>query len=103
MRGTDLFYSYLFYSYRFIPADAGNGCRIRVMSRSVAVYPRGCGERIRSAALPSSLIGLSPRMRGTVCLGGCLLDLRRFIPADAGNGAARSVWACQRPVYPRGC
>src|SRR5690606_26194295 len=74
--------------FRFIPADAGNGpCKVPT-GENHAVYPRGCGERVtRLTGLPV-VRGLSPRMRGTVCLTTATMCRTRFIPADAGNGVA---------------
>ena len=50
---------------RFIPAGAGNGVLIERCKQSIAVHPRGCGER---DALQDELAletGSSPRVRGT--------------------------------------
>src|SRR5690606_20965193 len=49
------------------------------------------------------MCGLSPRMRGTVWQNTIVPQLRRFIPADAGNGDTNIHPVGQLPVYPRGC
>src|SRR5690606_16489730 len=68
---------------RFIPADAGNGPAPRCSFFQLAVYPRGCGERIPTIINVCIAIGLSPRMRGT--------------------GAGDVVAGPRVAVYPRGC
>ncbi len=68
---------------RFIPAGAGNTCRISRPAAPPPVHPRGCGEH-RSSAIPSaSFSGSSPRVRGT--------RTRTF------------GWSPLRSVHPRGC
>src|SRR5690606_21594380 len=88
---------------RFIPADAGNGAPDGSALQGCAVYPRGCGERRLAGMRPDSIHGLSPRMRGTDNLYTSPTLQKRFIPADAGNGAAAVLPRARCSVYPRGC
>ena len=50
---------------RFIPAPAGNGSTESVMSLLSTVHPRACGERDAVATPTTTIIGSSPRLRGT--------------------------------------
>ena len=68
-----------------IPAHAGN---TRVVSRSIAAsrdHPRACGEHSDVAIISGTLIGSSPRMRGTPDSLNNSLNGVRIIPAHAGN------------------
>ena len=51
--------------YRFIPAGAGNTHQRPCLSLRDPVHPRGCGEHTGPAGKGRSLIGSSPRVRGT--------------------------------------
>ena len=51
---------------RFIPAPAGNRCRLRTSWAWKAVHPRACGEQARLRRPSSFSCGSSPRLRGTV-------------------------------------
>ena len=86
---------------RFIPAGAGNTCCKSESVNCNAVHPRRRGEHcsyISCGVMPS---GSSPQARGTHVADGGLAALERFIPAGAGNTAARAQ-ACRRPpVHPR--
>ena len=67
----------------------------------VSVHPRLRGEYLTASRLLRSCIGSSPPARGI------LVELRpqrlnlRFIPACAGNTAARATTSRQIPVHPR--
>src|SRR5690606_8189568 len=78
---------------RFIPADAGNGAPLALKTGALPVYPRGCGERMVCAVWRKPCSGLSPRMRGTAISRAARSVCSRFIPADAGNGAAQSGYS----------
>src|SRR5690606_41081487 len=65
MRGTAYQMPMLRKELRFIPADEGNGGRMRRVQARRMVYPRGCGERPGRVVLLRLNSGLSPRMRGT--------------------------------------
>ena len=108
---------------RFIPAGAGNaataatcllsmavhprGCgdalRARRSECGAPVHPRGCGERAMRRVPVASLVGSSPRMRGTLTAGLHQHLLERFIPTDAGNAAGSTLCSMTTPVHPREC
>ena len=85
MRGTLLRDDGTLWLNRFIPAHAGNTPRDGRTTSANTVHPRACGEHALFAAVAFSIVGSSPRMRGTrkaVSVG--VFDCR-FIPAHAGN------------------
>ena len=88
---------------RFIPARAGNRLPLRSRAASRAVHPRACGEQSISFMVRRSSSGSSPRVRGTVPVLLDLLESGRFIPARAGNSAARRCRVIETPVHPRAC
>ena len=88
---------------RFIPAYAGNTHRPCVSLLYRAVHPRVCGEHRPSRKSGSRASGSSPRMRGTRRPEQARGDCGRFIPAYAGNTAARSAEIPRCPVHPRVC
>ena len=68
-----------------IPACAGNrhmGIRYSNIQRD---HPRVCGEQSFPRNRDSVTVGSSPRVRGTVALQSCSVDLIGIIPACAGN------------------
>ncbi len=75
------------FSKRFIPAHAGNGCRLSKMWKSNTVHPRACGERDANIMGNAWYLGSSPRMRGTAAGRAHGFPEIRFIPARAGNGS----------------
>ena len=88
---------------RFIPAGAGNAPADRSLDRSAAVHPRGCGERLPELEPEPDLSGSSPRVRGTRQRARPSGEIRRFIPAGAGNARRRWPAPVSTPVHPRGC
>ncbi len=76
---------------RFIPAWAGNTSPICRSNRSVAVHPRVGGEHQQTETRLGPRRGSSPRGRGTPLQQRVVWLERRFIPAWAGNTAARRV------------
>ena len=88
---------------RFIPASAGNACRVASLDPAISVHPRECGERAGSPPMLADQDGSSPRVRGTLGenifpgMGG------RFIPASAGNAPHPDPPAATTPVHPREC
>ncbi len=86
---------------RFIPAPAGNAKPPCLPARLSPVHPRASGERARRCNHRRASCGSSPRQRGT--LAGPFKRPRRgrFIPAPAGNAAARRRLPPRRPVHPR--
>ena len=88
---------------RFIPACAGNSRRLPRGWSTCPVHPRVCGEQ-RSGSQPARMYdGSSPRVRGTAADGEARRALERFIPACAGNSAARITTATAGTVHPRVC
>ena len=51
--------------YRFIPARAGNSTRPRPVEPMLTVHPRACGELNLRFEINESVLGSSPRVRGT--------------------------------------
>ena len=88
---------------RFIPAGAGNTLRATVRAERSSVHPRGCGEHLSRAVAENKFAGSSPRVRGTQPGGRAAPRHPRFIPAGAGNTAARRFTGWRRAVHPRGC
>ncbi len=85
LRGTLAALWLLVAELRFIPASAGNTRQGLTTRDDIPVHPRVCGEHDALVAGPMSVVGSSPRLRGT--LGAVLAghELQRFIPAFAGN------------------
>ena len=77
-----------------IPALAGNTntcCWVPTLTRD---HPRACGEHIDTRLRPKSIVGSSPRLRGT--RHGCRSRIAQggIIPALAGNTASRQHACC---------
>ena len=84
-RGTPVRKTHISHMSRFIPAGAGNtGARV-VFKDDFAVHPRGRGEHATLTILPTSIVGSSPRARGTHIQKNMTAVRLRFIPAGAGN------------------
>ena len=86
---------------RFIPACAGNALPTRSPRARSTVHPRMRGEREWRGGLGQLDAGSSPHARGTQDVVGGVLHGVRFIPACAGNAAARTCPGGQGPVHPR--
>ena len=91
------------FSYRFIPARAGNATAEEIARFEAQVHPRACGERVKLSADDWKLIGSSPRVRGTRASNALGSIRRRFIPARAGNAREWSAARQKLPVHPRAC
>ena len=86
---------------RFIPAGAGNTCRMIRRSIREAVHPRWRGEhQARSSPVPAPR-GSSPLARGTRPGATVWHVTPRFIPAGAGNTMDLSDRRADTPVHPR--
>ena len=85
LRGTPVLAGRQRWQPRFIPAPAGNTTCRGPGRGSLAVHPRACGEHTHSVRFARTVVGSSPRLRGTRedPPGGA--DHPRFIPAPAGN------------------
>ena len=87
-RGTVVELERFFHVIRFIPAWAGNRNPPKCSLAFVAVHPRVGGEQANHHRRRETLIGSSPRGRGTDVSNAGDLEINRFIPAWAGNSAA---------------
>ena len=88
---------------RFIPAPAGNTPHVILWLVRIPVHPRACGEHMAIWTFPARNCGSSPRLRGTHLAGVAKIGEDRFIPAPAGNTAARQNRASRGTVHPRAC
>ena len=107
---------------RFIPARAGNTCRLadgttalrgssprergtrhacRQNQYRAAVHPRASGEHVSRSVRTLRKAGSSPRERGTHLAAQLLQRSLRFIPARAGNTAAHRRRHRLHAVHPR--
>ena len=89
VRGTEAHMKAMEKWYRFIPACAGNSAGGSPEFRVHAVHPRVCGEQGSRPNVLASVVGSSPRVRGTVVRMSRCDHLSRFIPACAGNSDLR--------------
>ena len=88
---------------RFIPACAGNTCRRSKSAKWWSVHPRVCGEHRWAAPFAETVIGSSPRVRGTRHAERAGSATVRFIPACAGNTPRSSRRNRPSTVHPRVC
>ena len=88
---------------RFIPAHAGNTCRMHQWSKETSVHPRACGEHVCAHNRALVNAGSSPRMRGTLLWRNKQPRKARFIPAHAGNTRMPARCNARNPVHPRAC
>jgi len=103
MRGTLSPDSFREGGVRFIPAHAGNTFRRNVVNSCHPVHPRACGEHPPDRVGNYTQIGSSPRMRGTHPQRDGKHQLRRFIPAHAGNTIPPKSCVNGLAVHPRAC
>ena len=88
---------------RFIPAPAGNTYRVVSVLSVLSVHPRACGEHVTMPGRDRTDAGSSPRLRGTRWTRQGAGDIRRFIPAPAGNTTSLAPVGRERTVHPRAC
>ena len=88
---------------RFIPAPAGNTSERAQQCPAAAVHPRACGEHSAPVGSSAGAAGSSPRLRGTHRRRRQRDQLRRFIPAPAGNTSKARASPSTSPVHPRAC
>ena len=86
---------------RVIPACAGNTLCPRPRCRTRAGHPRVRGEHCNCSASRSASDGSSPRARGTPAQAARLRQMRRVIPACAGNTTAVRDAFIGPPGHPR--
>ena len=89
--------------HRVIPACAGNGVGVPCSILYSPGHPRVCGERSSMLLRSLRLRGSSPRVRGTEQRGYQTDNVRRVIPACAGNGRARLAKSSESTGHPRVC
>ena len=68
-----------------IPAGAGNIPVLGLGGFRGRAHPRGCGEHGVCSVIWMSLMGSSPRVRGTCKIASRIRVLTGLIPAGAGN------------------
>ena len=100
MRGTFMIYFWEVICKRFIPAYAGNILDHCDGIATNTVHPRVCGEHSCKFPLLNSIVGSSPRMRGTSSFLEEALLNSRFIPAYAGNIYLYSPLMYAHTVHP---
>ena len=88
---------------RTIPACAGEPRAHPRPERLRKDYPRVCGGTIISVEDRSSMMGLSPRVRGNQSHSALPASVRGTIPACAGEPLNASTKCCQTEDYPRVC
>ena len=103
VRGTRLSSLRAWAAGRFIPACAGNTLTPNILLPLSSVHPRVCGEHAGRAGCSIRTVGSSPRVRGTPVYRCGYAEIRRFIPACAGNTPAASPASNALPVHPRVC
>ena len=86
-----------------IPACAGKPMSRLLHWKLMAVYPRVCGEAVRTRFGDWFCWGLSPRVRGSRDRGGPVESPGGSIPACAGKPETGLPGAPSRRVYPRVC
>ena len=86
-----------------IPAGAGEPHSRTSLESMMAVYPRGCGGAQWRPQRRQSKEGLSPRVRGSLCVRQKVVIRHRSIPAGAGEPVYYGNVSCCSWVYPRGC
>ena len=86
-----------------IPAGAGEPYGVRLAGGAGRVYPRGCGGAKTIINLGNTDLGLSPRVRGRLCLVPADVRDGGSIPAGAGETFMGGVDRAGDGVYPRGC
>ena len=86
-----------------IPAHAGNSHKGRACSRGLRDHPRACGEQVPWSTYTSSLVGSSPRARGTSLAGLRVLPAVGIIPARAGSSLSAAESSRRARGHPRVC
>ena len=103
MRGTRTHPAHPADDRRFIPAHAGNTQNFGDRRSVLPVHPRACGEHSTKPRTSRTATGSSPRMRGTQDAASAYAEVRRFIPAHAGNTYYRRKTQSEKTVHPRAC
>ena len=103
LRGTFRYASRIALLPRFIPAPAGNIRDEPTRATGDPVHPRACGEHCSNPSHQPSMLGSSPRLRGTCTARQRLRVSERFIPAPAGNISSGLPTSASVSVHPRAC
>ena len=77
--------------------------RLLRIATQARVYPRSCGETVRSIKAVVSVSGLSPLVRGNLDHPEFAGGWNRSIPARAGKPVGGKTVAYMERVYPRSC
>ena len=103
MRGTLILWNLTVDVPGIIPACAGNTMVSALYQIFVRDHPRVCGEHSDVAIISGTLMGSSPRVRGTLGITNFPTFMAGIIPACAGN--TNSIGLCRCPVgdHPRVC
>ena len=86
-----------------IPACAGEPGSPATARMPTRVYPRVCGGTALGPDATGILRGLSPRVRGNLCMAGSSIVSARSIPACAGEPRPSPRPTDRARVYPRVC
>ncbi len=86
---------------RSIPACTGEPHTNDVRYTVETVYPRVYGGTRVSLSVPTSVVGLSPRVRGNLLCHSLTQRLLRSIPACTGEPGGLVVAGTEKWVYPR--
>ena len=103
VRGTDHGTTALLRPAGVIPACAGNRARRRLRANAGPGHPCVCGEQCGWAKVHQRGSGSSLRVRGTVADNPSCHDLRRVIPACAGNRPSARISKSLRKGHPCVC
>ena len=88
---------------RYIPACAGEASERDAHASAVEVHPRVCGGSHKTGRTIETDEGTSPRVRGKRAKFEACAAKYGYIPACAGEAAARSRRSASDRVHPRVC
>jgi len=103
MWGTPYLCNTSFLIPRFIPTHVGNTYHAVRRATSRAVHPHACGEHNHHSLPSAGYPGSSPRMWGTLSVGGLPSVKLRFIPTHVGNTVAYMHVVGDESVHPHAC
>ena len=86
-----------------IPAHAGNTLPAATSEDMSRDHPRACGEHSSLCQMHATMVGSSPRMRGTPVVFAAVRTEHGIIPAHAGNTSLRMSVAHAIWDHPRAC
>ena len=86
-----------------IPAHAGNTLPAATSEDMSRDHPRACGEHSSLCQMHATMVGSSPRMRGTLIPRVSNSTIGGIIPAHAGNTNQTAFWASEVKDHPRAC